>query len=131
MTMDALDDLVKTAIADGWTEPRTGIFSDAAAELQNMTSGLDRLVRVLVNETDIKVDDVPNWQAPDEAVEMIQRLQAENKSLVTVNDELHARIAALEKFRADVLAVDTMNVNVAEKWKYTKMLIDEQKGQTK
>jgi hypothetical protein len=39
-----------------------------------------------------------------------------------------SELAALEKFRADVLAVDTMNVNVAEKWKYTKMLIDEQKG---
>ena len=38
-------------------------------------------------------------------------------------------LAALEKFRADVLAIGDMNAADFAKWQYVKMLIDEQKGQ--
>ena len=41
--MSALEDLVKTAIADGWTEPREGIFAEARDELLDMTSKISVL----------------------------------------------------------------------------------------
>ena len=45
-----------------------------------------------------------------------------------VESELHARLAALEKFRADILAAAALNVNVVAKMEYIQMVIDEQKG---
>ena len=45
-----------------------------------------------------------------------------------VESELHARLAAIEKFRADILAAAALNVNVVAKMEYIQMVIDEQKG---
>jgi hypothetical protein len=42
--------------------------------------------------------------------------------------QMLAELAALEKFRADVLAIGDMNAADFAKWQYVKMLIDEQKG---
>ena len=43
-------------------------------------------------------------------------------------DTAAVELAALEKFRADVLAIGDMNAADFAKWQYVKMLIDEQKG---
>jgi hypothetical protein len=108
MTMSALDDLMKKDIWELTTVEacvRIAALTGKGATATDAAAELAQL-RLQLAHYEIGAD------------EQIEREKTET-----------ARIAALEKFRADVLAVDTMNVNVAEKWKYTKMLIDEQKGQ--
>lgn len=96
-------------------------------ELAAKDGGLNRLVRYLINEALVEVDDMPNNDAPDEAVKVISDLQQRvtelesqlnytsglNKTLAELNtkleterDDFHDALLSIDEWRKYLSTVD-------------------------